>query len=201
VQVNGSTIDVASEWQPASSSLRLGPIGVNGTDEVRVTIAAGEESLASRSDWRMAQFRKLLWHGRIPTFVKSRIDASLPELLEDVCILEKFAAALTEAQIQALAETICGVGAHRMANNSDQDRILLWNNQLSAGFGYSLSVLAESWRVTDRLEADPVPRFKVIRVEQDCGVEPYIFWRLKLNYFGLTHKVYEQRKVFSRPEL
>jgi hypothetical protein len=90
-------------------------------------LITGGETLIDRRSRLLQHMRKMLWAARMPTYVKQRIEAALPEMLQDITVIERFAAVMSPAQQQAFIEQFSGAGVLRMSNNGDKDRIVLWN--------------------------------------------------------------------------
>ncbi len=190
VQQDGETLDVAYAYDPAAHSLRLDGVELHAASMLTVTLATQAESLMAAPLSVEEKVRRLLWSFRAPTFVKSRIDKALPQLMEDITAVSRFDMVLTRSQVQALIETIAGAGAVRMATNSNTDQIVLWNNRRDPHFRWHFSTLEETWVVSDTSQSGEVPAFKVVLPEQLLADIPEwrrkkTYWKLAVDHFGL----------------
>jgi|WetSurMetagenome_2_1015567.scaffolds.fasta_scaffold1004882_2 hypothetical protein len=145
------------------------------------------------TDRRAARCRAILRSAAMRTFVKARIDRELPAIFSNPGELAKYLPVLTPSQVQALLETITGVGALRLPDNGSCDRIVLWNNQRDPGFSFQESVSYETWGRTDECKGGTVPSFRVVLPEEDFG-GAHTHWQIRVDYFGLS------RAVFSNGE-
>ncbi len=196
VQQDGETLNVAYAYDPAAHTLRLDGIELPATATLIVALSTSAETLMATPLSVEEKVRRLLGSFRAPTFVKSRIDAALPQLLEDVSTIRRFNLALTRSQVQALVETIAGVGVLHQACSSSTERILMWNNHRDARFRWSLSTLEETWRAEDSYQTGPVPAFKVyLPGLQAQPTEDFrknrIHHQLSVDFFGLFEYSFE----------
>jgi hypothetical protein len=174
-------------------------ISLSSGSRLTVQLITDGETLIDRRSRMLQHVRRMLWAARMPTYVKQRIEAALPEMLQDVTTIEKFAAVMTPAQLQAFIEQISGAGVMRMSNNGDKDRIILWNPDQHPGFRYALSMTTGWWGQGEELVRDTVPAVLVIVPAERCGTHADLNWRLQVDYFGITSKCYQHNKEIRPP--
>ncbi len=76
------------------------------------------------------------------TWTKQTLYNQLPALIADPAQLVQYELKLTESQLRALAEVLTGAGYHRSSTRRSQDEaIILWNNQEKQEVGYRLAAL------------------------------------------------------------
>ncbi len=194
---DGEPLDVASTYDPQTHTLRMDAIELPAASTLTVTLSTSAESLMAAPLSVEERVRRLLRSFRAPTFVKSRIDAALPELRQDITAIRRFDQVLTPSQVQALVEVIAGVGALRMTANSNTDRVVLWNNRRDPRFRYHFSTLEETWVVSDSCETGEVPPFKVFLpgrfpLPSEGFRKDRVYWKLAVDYFGLFEQTFEK---------
>ncbi len=106
VRVNGQPREVSVAHDEAADSLTIGEIVLAPGDELALVISVKTGELLSQTDHRPDACRKLLRAFRLDTNVKHRIDRALPELLNGQTRLAQFSSELSDAQLQALTETL-----------------------------------------------------------------------------------------------
>ena len=106
MRVNGQPREVSVAHDEAADSLTIGEIVLAPGDELALVISVKTGELLSQTDHRPDACRKLLRAFRLDTNVKYRIDRALPELLNGQTRLAQFSSELSDAQLQALTETL-----------------------------------------------------------------------------------------------
>jgi alpha-glucosidase (family GH31 glycosyl hydrolase) len=200
VELDGQSFEIDSRYDAKTSTLRLSGIRMAAGSRLKVELVTDCETLIDRRSRMLQQVRKMLWAAKMPTYVKQRIEAAVPEMLQDITTIEKFAAVMTPAQLQAFIEQLSGAGVMRMSNNSDKDRIVLWNPNQHPGFRYALSMTTGWWGQGEELARDVVPAALVIAPEERCGTHADLNWRLQVDYLGMSAKTYGKKKEIIPPQ-
>ena len=128
--------------------------------------------------------RHLVTHFRLETFTKNDLFESLPEIIKNPALLNRYRPRLSDDPLRALLETITRTGIHRDTHGG-RDQILLWNENLIQDIfpvTYQLSVNQLFRGFYDHpyhYEGGPLPDFKVFQPEIHFGDNP---WALSVMY-------------------
>ncbi|HSV85589.1 MAG TPA: TIM-barrel domain-containing protein [Levilinea sp.] len=198
-QVDGQPLEIEPDYDPKTSTLQISGIHLAAASRLSVQLIAGGDTLIDRRSRMLQHMRKLLWAARMPTYIKQRIEAALPDMQRDICAIEQFAAVMTPAQLRAFIEQITGAGVIRLSGSGDKDRIILWNPNRCSGFRYALGITTGWWGQGEDLERGPVPPSLVIAPQERCGVHEDMSWRLQVDYFGITSQAYGHKKEIHPP--
>lgn len=80
LKLNDHAQVVASEYEPATETLTLGPVRLTPHDEVHITLSNPQGTLLGERDRRIENARKCLRAFRMDSWVKAEMDAQLPNL-------------------------------------------------------------------------------------------------------------------------
>jgi alpha-glucosidase (family GH31 glycosyl hydrolase)/putative sterol carrier protein len=106
----------------------------------------------------LATCQKLVTAFRMETRDKQFLFNQLPALIQNPADLVQFELKLQPAQLRALAEVMTGAGYHRSSTRRSQDEmIILWNNQENEDVVYKLAALGLNGRSEHKHE--PLPPF------------------------------------------
>lgn len=199
-ELDGQPLDIAPEYDAKTSTLQISGIQMAAASRLSVRLIARGDTLIDRHSRTLQHLRKLLWAARMPTYVKQRIEAALPDMQRDIGAIEQFAAVMTPAQLHAFIELLSGAGVMRLSGSGDKDRIILWNPNRHPHFRYALGITTGWWGQGEDLERGVVPPSLVIVPEQRCGTHPDLSWRLQVDYCGVTVKSYGKSKTIHPPE-
>jgi alpha-glucosidase (family GH31 glycosyl hydrolase) len=200
VELDGQPFEIEPVYDLKTSTLRLSGIKLGAASRLSVQLITDGETLIDRRSRILQHIRKMLWAARMPTYIKQRVEAALPEMQRDITTLEQFSAVMSQAQLQAFAEQLSGAGVIRLTGSGDKDRIILWNPNRCPGFRYSLGITIGWWGQGEDLERDIVPPALVIVPQERCGAHDDLSWRLQIDYFGMVQKGYGKKKDIIPPK-
>jgi alpha-glucosidase (family GH31 glycosyl hydrolase) len=200
VELDGHAVHSTPHYDVKTSTLRIGGIRLAAGSRLSVQLITDGETLIDRRARLLHHVRKMLWAARMPTYIKQRIEAAVPELEQDITTIEQFAAVMTAAQLRAFIEQITGAGVMRLSGCGDKDRIILWNPRQLPDFRYGLGITIGWWGQGEDLERGSVPPVQVIVPEERCGTHEDLSWRLQVDYFGLASKEYGKKKEIIPPK-
>ena len=187
VTIAGEPRDVETNYDAKTGTLRLSPLALTPEQELAVTLHGAPGGLMRRGDHRLQTLERMLDAFRLQTSARMGIAAQLPEIVDDLSLLVRYAVTLQESHLRALLETILDAGVERN-DHSGEEKIVFWNNNNDARVTYRLSVeRRQRWMPEDRFEAREgvAPRFGVILPAEQI---PDSNWQLSLN-LGPLHTV------------
>ena len=129
-------------------------------------------------DRTLTTCQKLVTAFRMDTWAKQTLYNQLPALITDPAQLVQYELKLTESQLRALAEVLTGAGYHRSSTRRSQDEaIILWNNQEKQDVGYRLAALGINGR-SEHKQA-PLPPFGIFTIGEKTmsfheGLQPSV---------------------------
>jgi len=106
VHVNGQAYAATVAYDEIAESLTISEIVLAPGDELILVAGVHGGDLLAQSDHRPDACRKLLRAFRLETGVKESIDRALPDLISGHSRLAQFGSELSDAQLQALRETL-----------------------------------------------------------------------------------------------
>ncbi|QSG08065.1 glycoside hydrolase family 31 protein [Halapricum desulfuricans] len=165
-----------------------------GVDATATVVLDGEgTNLVAESDWRRSQLEELLWNLSMPAGSKPPLETHAKAFLAgertDLDWLGNFAAALTDAQLRAIAETLVDAGIERLDYAGD-DRLLAWNRTRRIDVTYQFATYDRTGTPFGHeggFRHGSLPGYEVIELSE---FETYD-WAFTLEYDGVTSITYE----------
>jgi hypothetical protein len=191
--------DVVSPSELIWEDTRLRVTGVRITDggNIIVKIRSRNGELIHYQDPRPLIFQELLKAYRLQTVTKGVLSARMDEFIAHPERLGSLRVSLTDTQVQALLEVICGFGFTRITQDGG-DRIVLWNPSQHPEFIYQFSIEQVSNRIPDHyaFEGGQLPAFKVFDLNQPQYQDP---WRFQVQYLNQLQIVLKESRFNADP--
>ncbi len=189
VIVDGKEYNYQSSYQEATDTLMINLAAIKATSEVIVKIEK-ESGLLAKRDRLVTRCRKLLNSFRMELEAKYAIERAVAEHgIEDLSYLKDFAVVLNQQQLKTLIEYLAGVGIAKVNTFSDENFMVLWNNN-QIDFNYNLSC----WDVITRQVWSEGERVSQIKVIDQSGLRE-CKWRLEANYSALIREEYQKKRL------
>ena len=157
-KLNGETVDVTVTYDQEMKGVRVTASGIMPGDQVIITVPSQGVTAV---DARLPLCRKVVHASRIESYAKLALDRELPQIMDNLALLENYELLLAESQLRALAEIISGAGCHqRELRIREGQAIILWNNQSAEDVRYKLAALDVNGHT--HTEKGWLPKFAVL---------------------------------------
>ncbi len=191
--------DVVSPLELIWEESRLRVAGVRITDggNIKVKILSRNGELIHHQDSRPLIYQELLKAYRLQTVTKGVLNARMDEFIAHPERLGGLRVSLTDNQVQALLEVICGFGFTRITQDGI-DRIIIWNPNQYSEFIYQFSIEQVSHTIPDHytFEGGQVPAFKAFDLTQPKYQDP---WRFQVQYLNQLQIVLRESRFTADP--
>ena len=123
---NGEALAVKGDYDQDENCVCVFIADVLNEDHIRVSVPVNQVTAV---DSRLDRCHKLVHAARIGSWVKYALDRTLPQIVADPSLLEKYELQLTRSQLRAFLEIINGAGfqQHKLPAGHGEE-IILWNN-------------------------------------------------------------------------
>ena len=166
ITVAGETVPVETTYEAETNTLQLTAVTLTATQSLIATISTESTSLISPADYRLAACHQMVRSFPMNTWLKSRLDAQLPGLLDNPADLTDYELALKPAQIRALAETLTGAGVHRGSSRHSADELtILWNNRNTNQVNFHFAAIDMNRQPIRR--SNPLPKFLIFSEKEE----------------------------------
>ncbi len=123
VYVNETILSPEWQYDAETATVTLPDIKVAPNAALRVNLSTSAPTLQIAHDQTLATCHRLLHAFKLNTHIKSLLHTHLPELNEDITKLAALSTGLTDSQLQALIETLVGVGVAYVYNPGYMDTL------------------------------------------------------------------------------
>ncbi|MBE2223646.1 MAG: SCP2 sterol-binding domain-containing protein [Anaerolineae bacterium] len=163
VTVSANT-SITSEYDAETQTLRVTAVSIPHTNTLSITLS----NPALAPDKRiLTTCQKLVTAFRADSWTKQFLFNHLPALVADPTQLVQYELKLTGSQLHALAEVLTGAGCHlRSTRHSQDEAIVVWNNQEKQDVVYRLAALGLNGRSEHKQE--PLPKFGIFTIGEQA---------------------------------
>jgi alpha-glucosidase (family GH31 glycosyl hydrolase) len=173
--------------------LKIPGVEIDPKKTLAVMIRSKNGELSCRKLTQPRLFRKMIKTFRLQTVTKTYLNASFDEFIAKPERLGQVRVCLTDSQLRALLEILCGFGFTRLTEDGG-DRMILWNPDQHPCFTYQFSHEQVSRGLADHYDfgSGQVPEFKVIDLTRLENRDP---WRFQVNYSNQLQVVIEGNRI------
>jgi alpha-glucosidase (family GH31 glycosyl hydrolase) len=160
--LNGAPLELGSAYDALTATLRVRPVTLRPEDSLVVQAERVDREWIAGQDYRLEMCRRMLRAFPMESWSKMHLDTSLADILADVDRLAEFGIALSESQLRAFLEVLCGAGMQRMPlRRQAGEETILWNNHAMPEVRYQL-VYTRSFAGPPVRRSGPLPAFAVL---------------------------------------
>ena len=128
IAVNGQKITTTHTYEAETRTLVISDIQLSPTDTFTLYVYPGTNGIRDHAPRLPQRLTRMIREFHADTWLKGGIGQALPTILKNPTLLSDYSLTLTDAQFQALIETILPVGFHQFKDlRTEETKIIVWN--------------------------------------------------------------------------